>query len=181
MKFVYGSDTFPNKWFDEYAKNADLAIHECFIPVPAMVEKFKFTPQAALPVATQVHTAPEAFGKVMSMIKPRMAVAYHFFNDYDTQPDVYDRIRSTYDGPLSLAIDYMVWNITKDEITTRMAIVDEDIWPPTATEKAQIPDPNIRIPYSKFISDGKLDMKDIIQPIYDEINEMYGLDEKQEK
>ncbi len=180
LKFVYGSDTFPNKWFDEYAKNADLAIHECFIPVPAMVEKFKFTPQAALPVATQVHTAPEAFGKVMSMIKPRMAVAYHFFNDYDTQPDVYDRIRSTYDGPLSLAIDYMVWNITKDKITTRMAIVDEDIWPPTATEKAQIPDPNIRIPYSKFISDGKLDMKDIIQPIYDEINEMYGLDEKQE-
>jgi ribonuclease Z len=31
LKFVYGSDTFPNKWFNKYAKNADIAIHECFI------------------------------------------------------------------------------------------------------------------------------------------------------
>lgn len=180
LKFVFGSDTFPNKWFDEYARDADFAIHECFIPVPDMVEKFKFSPQAALPVATQIHTAPEAFGKVMSMIKPRMAVAYHFFNDFDTSAGINDRIRSTYDGPLSLATDYMVWNITKDKITTRMAIVDEDIWPPTATEKPQIPDPNIRVPYSKFISDGKLDMYDVIQPIYDEVNEKYGLNEKQD-
>ena len=180
LKFVFGSDTFPNKWFDAYAKNADIAIHECFIPVPDLIEKFKFTPQSALPVATQIHTAPEAFGKVMSRVKPRMAVAYHFFNDFDTQPDINDRIRSTYDGPLSLAIDYMVWNITKDKITTRMAIVDEDIWPPSATEKPQIPDPTTRISYSKFISDGKMDMKEVIQPIYDEINEMYGLDEKQD-
>ena len=180
LKFVFGSDTYPNKWFDEYAKNADLAIHECFIPVPDMVEKFKFSPQSALPVATQIHTAPEAFGKVMSMIKPRMAVAYHFFNDFDTQPDINDRIRSTYDGPLSLAIDYMVWNVTKDKITTRMAIVDEDIWPPEATEKVQVPNPNDIIPYSKFISDGKLDMKEVIQPIYDEINQEYNLNEKQD-
>ena len=180
LKFVFGSDTFPNKWFDEYARDADFAIHECFIPVPDMVEKFKFSPQAALPVATQIHTAPEAFGKVMSMIKPRMAVAYHFFNDFDTSAGINDRIRSTYDGPLSLATDYMVWNITKDKITTRMAIVDEDIWPPTATEKPQIPDPNIRVPYSKFISDGKLDMYDVIQPIYDEVNKQYGLNEKQD-
>ena len=180
LKFVFGSDTFPNKWFDEYARDADFAIHECFIPVPDMVEKFKFSPQAALPVATQIHTAPEAFGKVMSMIKPRMAVAYHFFNDFDTSAGINDRIRSTYDGPLSLATDYMVWNITKDKITTRMAIVDEDIWPPTATEKPQIPDPNIRVGYSKFISDGKLDMYDVIQPIYDEVNEKYGLNEKQD-
>jgi len=177
LKFVYGSDTYPNKWFDEYAKNADMAIHECFIPVPTMVEKFKFTPQSALPVATQIHTAPEAFGKVMSRIQPRMAVAYHFFNDFDTQSDIYERVRTTYDGPLSLALDFMVWNITKDKITTRMAIVDEDIWPPEATDKPQKPDPTERIPYSKFISDGKLDMQDVIKPIYDETNKKYGINE----
>jgi len=44
----------------------------------------RFTPEQALLVGTQVHTAPEAFGKVMSEIKPRMAVAYHFFKDFDT-------------------------------------------------------------------------------------------------
>ena len=180
LKFVFGGDTYPNKWYAEHAKNADLAIHECFITVPALVEKFKFTPQGALDVGTQVHTAPEAFGKMMSIIKPRMAVAYHFFNDFDTTPDIERRVRTTYDGPLSLATDYMVWNITKDNIRVRMAIYDEAVWPPTPSEKPQVPDPKLRIPFSKFIEGGKWDMKDVIQPIYDEINKKYKLNEKQE-
>ena len=180
LKFVFGGDTYPNKWYDEYAKNADLAIHECFITVPDMIDKFKFTPQSALSVGTQIHTAPEAFGKVMSRIKPRMAVAYHFFNDFDTSHAIHERIRTTYDGPLSLAEDYMVWNITKDDIRVRLAKVDEDVWPPPATEKPQVPDPNDRIPYSDMIDGGRLDVKDVIQPIYDETNKQYGLSEKQE-
>jgi ribonuclease Z len=60
FKFVFGGDTYPNKWYDEYAKNADLAIHECFVTVPDMISKFKFTPQGALSVGTQIHTSPEA-------------------------------------------------------------------------------------------------------------------------
>ncbi len=180
LKFVFGGDTFPNKWYAEHAKDADLAIHECFITVPDMITKFNFTPQSALAVGTQIHTAPEAFGKVMSIIKPRMAVAYHFFKDYDTTAPINDRIRTTYDGPLSLAEDYMVWNITKDDIRVRMAVIDEDVWPPPASEKPQLPDPSIRIPYSDMISGGKLDVKDVIQPTYDEINKKYGLDEKQD-
>ncbi|MHC4955109.1 MAG: guanitoxin biosynthesis MBL fold metallo-hydrolase GntH [Planctomycetota bacterium] len=181
LKFVFGGDTYPNKWYDEFAKNADLAIHECFISVPAMIDKFKFTPQSALAVGTQIHTAPEAFGKVMSRIKPRMAVAYHFFKDFDTTGDILEGVRSTYDGPLSLAEDYMVWNVTKDKVRTRMAIIDEDVWPPPATEKPQLPDPSTRIPYSKFVGGGKLDISATLQPIYDEINKKYGINEKQDK
>jgi len=180
FKFVFGGDTYPNKWFVKYAKDADLAIHECFIAVPDMIKKFKFTPQSALAVGTQIHTAPEAFGKVMSIIKPRMAVAYHFFKDFDTTAGISDRIRTTYDGPLSLSIDYMVWNITKDDIRVRMAIVDEDVWPPPATDKPQVPDPATRIPYSDMISNGRLDMKKVLQPTYDEINRQYGTHETQE-
>ncbi len=80
----------------------------------------------------------------------------------------------------SLSIDYMVWNITKDDIRVRMAIVDEDVWPPPATEKPQVPDPSLRVPYSDMIAGGRYDMKDVIQPTYDEVNKKYGLDEKQE-
>jgi ribonuclease Z len=181
LKFVFGGDTYPNKWYEEFAKDADLAIHECFIPVPAMITKFKFTPQGALDVATQIHTAPEAFGKMMSIIKPRLAVAYHFFNDFDIAPDIIERVETTYDGPLSLATDYMVWNITKDDIRVRMAVVDEDVWPPPLTEEPLVPDPNQRIPYSDMIAGGKSDMRDVIQPVYDEINKEYGLNETQEK
>jgi len=180
LKFVFGSDTYPNKWFVEYAKDADLSIHECFVAVPSLIEKFKFTPQTALAVGTQIHTSPEAFGKVMSLTQPRMAVAYHFFKDFDTTAAINDRIRSTYDGPLSLAEDFMVWNVTKDDIRVRMAVVSEEVWPPPASEKPMPPDPSRRIPYSKQILDGKLDVKDVIQPIYDEINAEYGLEEKPE-
>jgi len=180
LKFVFGGDTYPNKWYAEYAKDADLAIHECFITVPGLIDKFKFTPQGALDVGTQVHTSPEAYGKMMSIIKPRMAVAFHFFNDWDTAPDIERRIRTTYDGPLSLSTDYMVWNITKDDIRVRMAVVDEDVWPPQPSQKPQVPDPALQIPFSDFIVNGKYDIKDVIQPAYDEINEEYGLNEKQE-
>jgi len=180
LKFVFGGDTFPNKWYAKYAKGADLAIHESFIAVPDMIAKFKFSPQSALAVGTQIHTAPEAFGKVMSIIKPRMAVAYHFFKDFDTTGSINDRIRKTYDGPLSLAQDYMVWNITKKDIRVRLAIIDEDVWPPEATLKPQVPDPKIRIPYSDMIAGGRLDVKEVIQPTYDAINKQYGLKEKQD-
>jgi ribonuclease Z len=179
FKFVFGGDTYPNKWYAEYAKDADVAIHESFISVPTLIEKFKFTPQSALSVGTQIHTSPEAFGKMMSIVKPRMAVAYHFFNDFDTAPDITQRIRSTYDGPLSLSTDYMVWNITKETIRVRMAAVDEDVWPPQPSEKPQVPDPKLRVPFSQTILEGKFDMKAVDQPAYDEINEQYGLSEKQ--
>jgi ribonuclease Z len=180
LKFVFGGDTYPNKWYAEYAKDADLAIHECFVSVPDMISKFGFTPQGALSVGTQIHTAPEAFGKMMSVIKPRMAVAYHFFKDFDTTASINDAIRTTYDGPLSLSEDYMVWNITKDDIRVRMAIIDEDVWPPPVSGKPLVPDPSLRVPYSDMISGGRYDMSDVIQPTYDEINKEYGLNEKQE-
>jgi ribonuclease Z len=179
LKFVFGGDTYPNIWYEEYAKDADVAIHECFIPVEDMINKFKFSPQSALAVGTQIHTSPAAFGKMMSLIEPRLAVAYHFFNDYDTVNGIHDGIRQTYDGALSLSEDYMVWNITKDEIRVRMAIVDEDVWPPPATMKPQVPDKSTRVPYSDLIMSGKYDMKAIDQPTYDAINKKYGTNETQ--
>ena len=126
LKFVYGSDTIPNKWYVEHAKGADVAVHECFLPPTLLVTKQGFAPMEALMVGTQGHTSPEQFGKVMSLVKPRLAVGYHFYNDFDIEPEVRRRARKTYDGPLDLALDYMVWNVTKDDIRVRMSAVDEE-------------------------------------------------------
>ena len=86
-------------------------------------------------VGTQAHTTPAAFGKVMAMTKPRMAVAYHFQNDPDTAPRVQHGIRTTYDGPLSLATDFMVWNVTKDKIRVRMAVPNHESFPAPVQRK----------------------------------------------
>ena len=76
-----------------------IAIHECFIAPNELVNLQKLPVEDALNVGTQVHTSPVQFGKVMSEIKPRMAVAYHFFNDHNTAPNVLNLVRKTYDGP----------------------------------------------------------------------------------
>ena len=52
----------------------DLSIHECFIPPQLMVERYGMSPSEAVYVETQGHTAAQAFGKVMSMTKPKKAV-----------------------------------------------------------------------------------------------------------
>ena len=187
LKFVFSSDTYPNKWFVEYAKNADLVIHECFIAVPDLIAKMKFTPESALQVGTQVHTAPEAFGKVMSEVEPRMAVAYHFFKDFDTAAAVHDRIRKTYDGPLSLAEDFMVWNVTKDDIRTRMAVTEEHTWSPPLASPAVAPKPEDKktyaemkrmsikaLEFSDFTKNGYLDVDDVLRPIYEDAREKVG-------
>ena len=187
LKFVFSSDTYPNKWFVEYAKDADLVVHECFIAVPDLVAKMKFSPESALLVGTQVHTAPEAFGKVMSAVKPRMAVAYHFFKDFDTTAAVHDRIRKTYDGPLSLAEDHMVWNVTKDDIRVRMAEVDDHTWAPPLASPAKPPSLDDRTAYaeqvglkpeqigfSDFTKTGFWDVDDVLREIYKEASEALG-------
>ena len=110
----------------------------------------------ALNVATQVHTSPAMFGKVMSQITPRMAVGYHVFNDFDTQPQIISEIRQTYSGPVELAVDYMVFNVTKDDIRVRMAVIDEDIWPLPSITKTLPADPKDRVGFSDFITGGRV-------------------------
>jgi ribonuclease Z len=176
LKFAFSSDTFPNKWWLEHTKGADIAVHECFITPDDLVKKQNWTPGAALNVGTQVHTSPAQFGKVMSAIKPRLAVGYHFFNDFDTAPNVEAMVRTTYDGPLALAVDYMVFNVTKDDIRVRMAVIQEDIWPQPAVGKKLPPDASKRIGFSDYIVGGKVHYPDVEKKIYDDINKKYGTD-----
>jgi ribonuclease Z len=174
LKFVFSSDTYPNRWFNEYSQDADIAIHECFIAVPDLVNKFRLTPEAALQVGTQIHTAPEAFGKVMSTIQPRLAVAYHFFKDHDTTGPVLERIRKTYDGPLSLAEDHMVWNVTKDDIRERIAVVNEHSWNPPLVTPAVPVDAKDRVGNSPEIEAGRFNVDDVLRPIYEEAGQALG-------
>ena len=44
-------------------------------------------------------------------------MGYHFYYDFDIEPEVRTRVRKTYDGPLALALDYMVFNVTKGKLS----------------------------------------------------------------
>jgi ribonuclease Z len=121
LKLVFAGDTTPNLWFVKYTKDADFVIHEAFANPARYVEIMNQPPQLSWRMCCEFHTSGPSFGKIMSTIKPRHAVAYH--HQEELAPDIQAAIRTTYDGPLSMATDLMVWNITKDKVTERMAIV----------------------------------------------------------
>ena len=160
LKIVIGGDTFPNKWYIKYAKDADIAIHESFLTPDQLVEFYGQSPATALGVGTQIHTSPQAFGKVMSTIKPRQAIGYHFFNEEGTRFGIYDGVRETYSGPLSLAADNMVWNITKDEIVERMTVSPDQAWAVPGPKKPPSPVKGPPDPVSDFIKAGMWDVSD---------------------
>ena len=134
LKYVFGGDTYPNKWYIEYAKNADVASHEAFLPPKALAAYFGWSMAQATYVSTRIHTEPQAFGKVMSQINPHLAVGYHSVQSPENNAAIMDGVRKTYDGPLALARDLTVINVTKDTIKVRMASVDEYVLPPNVTK-----------------------------------------------
>jgi ribonuclease Z len=153
MKLVFGGDTSPNKWFVEHAKNADFVIHEAFGTPEFFVKDYNQPPQLAWRACCEFHTSPQAFGKIMSTIKPRHAVSYHSFEEaFD---GIRAGIRETYDGPLSVAMDMMVWNITKDKIVERMAVSPDRASGVPGPTRQPPPQKGVPDPMSDFIKGGE--------------------------
>jgi ribonuclease Z len=154
-KIVYAGDTAPNKWFIEHCRDSDLIINECML-TPEQLMKFYGQPAGrALMMQTDIHTSAQSCGKVFSELKPRHAVAYHFFNEEGTRYQIYEAVRQTYDGPLSMADDLMVWNITRDAITERMAIPVDNAWDVAGPTYPPEPDNKFPKQESKFILEGR--------------------------
>ena len=136
LSFVFGGDTYPNKWFIEYAAGVDMAVHESIYTAEGMNEFYGWNNmKQATYVSSYIHTPPAAFGKIMSVVKPRLAVAYHAILLPELLQDNLEAIRTTYDGPLSMAIDLTVYNITKEKITVREAVTADLLYPPRPTRE----------------------------------------------
>ena len=153
MKLVFGGDTSPNKWFVEHARNADFVIHEAFGTPEYFVKDYNQPPQLAWRACCEFHTSPQAFGKIMSTIKPRHAVSYHSFEE--ALDGIRAGIRETYDGPLSVATDMMVWNITKDKIVERMAVSPDRASGVPGPTRQPPPEKGVPDPMSDFIKSGE--------------------------
>ncbi len=175
MKVAYSSDSSPTHWWVKHTKGVDLSIHESFAPPATLIEKQNYSPAFALLLGTLLHTSPSQFGKLMAETQPRMAVGYHFFNDHDTLPNQLEEIRKVYDGPLAMAQDYMVFNVTKDDIKVRMAVVDGEIWPSPPTRPKVAEDKSEEI-LSEFILSGDYFMEELLTDIWAETAAEFGSD-----
>ena len=158
LKFVYSGDTSPNKWFIDYGRDADFLIHECFTSVQALMSG-SYTAQAAWMVGTRVHTSPQAAGKIFSLLQPRMAVCYHFRNNARTLPIQLESVRQTYGGPLTIAEDFMVWNVTKRQVTTRTVATGDS--GARVDRRKVAADPSLMIEKSGWLTDGQMPLPEV--------------------
>ncbi len=129
LSFVYSGDTTPSLFLAENAKGADVIVHETFNTEEQLIERSGYDPKTAKGIGTIIHSDPVVAGKVLEMAAPRLAVATHFLNDFDTAIEMEAAIRIHYSGPLALATDFMVVNVTEAEVITRMAKVSDHVWP----------------------------------------------------
>jgi ribonuclease Z len=153
LKLVFAGDTTPNMWFVRHAKGADFVIHEAFANPKYYVEIMNQPPQLSWRMCCEFHTSGPSMGKVMSSINPRHAVAYH--HQEELGPYIRADIRRTYAGPLSMATDLMTWNITKDKITERMAVVTRRANAVEGPTPQPPPDKSRKDPISDFIYSGE--------------------------
>ena len=175
-KVVFGGDTFPNTWFTKYAKNADIVIHEAMLTAEQLRKYYNMPPSRTIMMNTDIHTSAQAFGKVMSMIKPKHAIAYHFFDEEGTRYGIYEGIRETYDGPLSMATDMMVWNLTKKGVEERMAVSTDDAWDVEGTAKGLEPDKSRKPEIIwKELVDQRIDMSEVNKTWLDDYKKKYNV------
>ena len=155
-------------------------VHEAFMTPEQFVKYYGQPPQLAWRACCAFHTSPQGFGKVMSTIKPRHAVAYHFYTEEIIRYDVFQGIRETYDGPLSLATDMMVWNITKDEITERMGVSPDAAFATEGPTRQPGPDPTRKSEFTDWTLSHRWD--EGIQPaqkaLLDKHMEKYNLQDQ---
>ena len=174
---MFGGDTTPNKWFIRHAKDADFVIHEAFANPENYVKIMSQQPQLSWRMCCEFHTSGPAMGKVMSEINPRHAVAYH--HQEELGPYVRADIRRTYAGPLSLATDLMTWNITKDKIVERMAVITTRANAVEGPTRQPPPDKGGKDPISDFIYSGEWGPGFNAQnEMLDGFSKKYGLEEQ---
>jgi ribonuclease Z len=111
----------------------------------------------------------------MSELKPRLAVAFHWFNEEGTRYNQFSGIRETYDGELSMATDNLVWNIRKKEIIERMAVITEEAWAVPGPGKQPDPDRTRKSEYTPFTLRGIYDTSDVEKETVDEFNKQFNL------
>lgn len=127
LSMAYTGDSIPTTFEAEQAKGVDVFLHELFIDAPTFSQKNNMPLKIAENVVDE-HTTADMLGRVFSIAKPKLGVGTHFFtNDYTIDP-AFAGIGSTYNGPVVIAQDLMVINVTSEQIVTRMAKTDLLSW-----------------------------------------------------
>ena len=131
---AFTGDSEPTTQEAEQAAGVDVFIHEAFITPEAFAEKGNIPLQVAENIVYKAHTPPDMLGRVFDIAKPVLGVGTHYFQDDDLIDPFFEGIATTYDGPVALSQDRMVFNVTPAQIVLRMAKTEQLWWAPQDPE-----------------------------------------------
>jgi len=127
LSMAFTGDSVPTRQEAEQSKGVDVFIHELFIDAPTFAEQNSMPLQIAQNVVNE-HTPADMVGRVFDIAKPKLGVGTHYFTNEYTIDKAFAEMASTYDGPVAIAQDLMVINVTPEQIVTRMAKTDLLSW-----------------------------------------------------
>jgi ribonuclease Z len=120
LSFAYTADSEISTFEAEQSKGADVWIHEVF-PIP---EEYALVTKMPLEHATNAlaqHTTPKELGLVFDLAKPGIGVGSHYTLGDAMVDSFFKGVGTTYDGPVMLAHDLSVINVTPEQIVIRQA------------------------------------------------------------
>lgn len=158
LSFVFSGDTNPNHFLVENAKGADLIIHDTAPIAQRVAEASNIPKKIADNIIAAAHTPARAFGKVMSLTKPSLAVTIHCTIDDQEISSFVREVSVHWDGPYQIAQDFLVFNMSKakNQILVRRAAINERSWPVNVEKPKHGPPLNIANYRSKSIFGQKI-------------------------
>ncbi len=127
---LYSGDTTPTDSLQSACEGGvDLLIHETFPDAATFAKKASVPIEHAKMMLSRIHTSPAMAGKIFKQAGARMSVIFHLAVDHETVGSAYHEMREQYDGPVTIAQDLTVFNITKEAIVVRQVIIDPVAWP----------------------------------------------------
>ena len=170
ISIVYSGDTKINNFMIEQGQNVDLLIHETFLPAETLSEKTGMALENAMIIVNKLHTPPKAAGVIFELTQPKMAVMYHTWVTDETITLIFDDLRIPYLGPVTLAQDLTVFNLTPDSIVVRQALVDDAPWPIIPEESADAEKSEKENVPPQWVLDQLIDVDEAIKEILEKRN-----------
>ena len=157
LSMTFHGDGEPNTFEAEQAQGVDVFMHEAFLDAQTFSTKMNIP----LPIAQNVagaHSTPDRLGRLFNIARPKLGVAYHYFQGDDTIDPFFDNLKKTYAGPVLLAQDLTCINVTPEQIVMRQAQTDLLHWTPPGPEEEGPPhmDPKSPGPTPQFVVDAIL-------------------------
>ena len=115
----------------------DLLIHECFPTAEMIASSMNMPIERASVILNQAHTSPRGAGKVLDLVRPRMAGLWHTLVTPAGTRLIFEDLRKVYDGAVVQTQDLTVFNVTAEAVIARQARIDPQPRPITGTPRSE--------------------------------------------